>query len=190
MQQHPTWTPAQVKSAIMTTGSVLNKAGKPIRDDNGVAATPWEMGSGQVDGTKLLDPGLTFDTSYDDYVRFLAGQDPNKARSMFGAVAGIKGYELNQPNVVVSLLSGTAVVSRTVTNVGDMAAAYQVSVTPPSGTAVAVQPALLTLSPGQSGTFTVTISMTRMSTDFTFGTLTWSDGNGHSVRCVLGVQGT
>ena len=190
MQQYPSWSPAQVKSAIMTTSGVLNKAGMPIRDDYGGTATPWMMGSGQVDGTRLLDPGLTFDTSYSDYVSFLVGQDPGKGRSVFGAVTGIKGYELNQPNIVVSLLSGTAVVTRTVTNAGAAAATYQASVTPPSGADVAVQPTSLTLSPGQSGSFTVTISMTGKSKGFTFGSLVWRDGQGHAVRCVLGVQGT
>ncbi|CAI5995436.1 unnamed protein product, partial [Closterium sp. NIES-64] len=58
IQKNPNWSPAQIASAIMTTAYTTNKLGNPIRRTTSsgkkssgktVEATPWDMGSGQVD---------------------------------------------------------------------------------------------------------------------------------------------
>jgi uncharacterized repeat protein (TIGR01451 family) len=56
LQQHPTWTPAQVKSALMTT------AYRGVLDtDQATTADVMTQGSGRIDLSKAGDPGLTFD---------------------------------------------------------------------------------------------------------------------------------
>jgi subtilisin family serine protease len=56
LQQHPTWTPAQVKSALMTT------AYQGILDlDQVTTADVMTQGSGRIDLSQAGDPGLTFD---------------------------------------------------------------------------------------------------------------------------------
>ncbi|CAI5952244.1 unnamed protein product [Closterium sp. NIES-65] len=78
IQERPTWTPAQIMSAIMTTASVRNNKKKPIRitvEGRGErVANPWEIGAGHVNPTSVLDPGLTYDSNQTEYRNFLAEQ--------------------------------------------------------------------------------------------------------------------
>ena len=190
MQKHPAWSPAQIRSAMMTPARVRTNKGNRIPEENGEPASPWGFGSGLADGTQVLDPGLTFDAGYNDYVSFLAGIEGAKARSVFGSVKAIQPYNLNLPSIIVPLLRGTVVVTRTVVNVANSSSTYQVSILPPSGaSSVVVRPKAINVAPGAKATFTVTITVSARTWRFSFGSLTWSDNKGHAVRCVLGVQG-
>lgn len=56
LQRHPDWTPAQVRSALMTTAKEdlpLATAGTPV--------DVLDRGAGRIDLTKAVDPGLTLD---------------------------------------------------------------------------------------------------------------------------------
>ena len=67
-QAHPTWTPAQIKSALMTTAyQEVNK------EDGETPADPFDMGAGHIDPTPANDPGLTYNTDFSDYLTFLCG---------------------------------------------------------------------------------------------------------------------
>ena len=46
-QQHPDWSPAAIKSALMTTAGQTDNAGQPFQGRAG-NATPLDYGSGQV----------------------------------------------------------------------------------------------------------------------------------------------
>ncbi|CAI5975178.1 unnamed protein product [Closterium sp. NIES-64] len=59
MQNRTNWTPSQVMSALMTTANVKNNKGVAIKSYNNTAATPWQMGAGHVDASKVLNSGLT-----------------------------------------------------------------------------------------------------------------------------------
>ncbi|CAI5475695.1 unnamed protein product [Closterium sp. Yama58-4] len=74
MQKHPTWSPAQVMSAIMTTAKTTDTSGAAIKNGYGEVATPWDMGAGHVYPRKVQDPGLTFNARAAAYRNFLAGQ--------------------------------------------------------------------------------------------------------------------
>ncbi|GJP61010.1 hypothetical protein CLOP_g18219 [Closterium sp. NIES-67] len=54
MQKYPSWSPAQVMSAIMTTARTTDTSGAPIQTAYGEAATPWDMGAGHVLPAKVL----------------------------------------------------------------------------------------------------------------------------------------
>lgn len=56
LQLHPTWTPAQVKSALMSTASQT-----VLDTDETTTANVMTQGAGRIDLSKAGDPGLTFD---------------------------------------------------------------------------------------------------------------------------------
>jgi subtilisin family serine protease len=70
---HPKWSPAAIKSAIMTTADVLNRAGKPIADYTMIPANIFATGAGHVNPSKANDPGLVYDIQPDDYIPYLCG---------------------------------------------------------------------------------------------------------------------
>ena len=191
MQAHPDWSPAQVKSAIMTTAYTKTNKGNPITDDAGTSVTPWDTGSGHVDCTRASDPGLTYDISFNDYVNFLYGRQPSLARQVYRgrSYRAIPGYQLNYPNIVVSNLKEWAVtVKRTVKNVGGADAVYKATVVAPGNARVVVTPSTLSVKAGRTASYTVTFLVKLRSRNFAFGSLTWADRKGHSVRSVLGLQ--
>ncbi|CAI5475593.1 unnamed protein product [Closterium sp. Yama58-4] len=190
MQKHPSWSPAQVMSAIMTTATTTDTSGAAIDNGYGEAATPWEMGSGHVFPSKVLNPGLTYDAQAAAYRNFLAGQSMKQAQKHFpGArLTAIAPRDLNRPSISVSQLKGTATTNRTVTNVADSSSTYTAIIKPPSGVSVTVSPNKFTIAPGKRVTFMVTFKVINTFESFQFGSVTLVDGNGHSVRTVLAVQ--
>jgi hypothetical protein len=68
----PKWSPAAIKSAMMTTAYNVDNHGVIITDmSTGKAAGPFQIGAGHVDPNRALDPGLVYDTDEDDYISFL-----------------------------------------------------------------------------------------------------------------------
>nr|CAB3474004.1 unnamed protein product [Digitaria exilis] len=78
--KYPTWTPAMIKSAIMTTATTVANDGNLVQDETGAEATPFSYGSGHLNPADALDPGLVYDTTLADYTNFLCSlkltQDP------------------------------------------------------------------------------------------------------------------
>ncbi|CAI5504519.1 unnamed protein product [Closterium sp. Naga37s-1] len=190
VQKRPKWSPAQVMSAIMTTASNVNNKGGPIgRFVTGEKANPFEIGSGHVNPPKVLDPGLTYNLGLGDYLNFLAWQNLTEVQGWkIKPVKAIPAYNLNLPSIAVSRLRKGVVVKRTVANVGDKAATYRAKVVAPENVRVVVSPSQFTIGVGKSVTFTVGFTVVNPTGSFSFGSLTWEDGAGHSVRSVLAVQ--
>lgn len=71
-QKFPHFTPAAIASALSTTASLTDRKGGPIMaqrtvlnpDATQTPATPFDMGSGFVNATAALDPGLIFDIGW------------------------------------------------------------------------------------------------------------------------------
>ncbi|EMS51368.1 Subtilisin-like protease [Triticum urartu] len=80
--KHPDWSPAMIKSAIMTTASTGGNDDGQIRDETGAAATPFSYGSGHVNPVRALDPGLVYDTTPYDYANFLCSVRPTQTQSL------------------------------------------------------------------------------------------------------------
>ncbi|GJP41029.1 hypothetical protein CLOM_g675 [Closterium sp. NIES-68] len=191
VQRNPTWSPAQVMSAMLTSAATTNDAGKPIKLESGVTATPWEMGAGMINPPGMLDPGLTYNMDSQDLLNFLAGQNVSAAVKLFnaGPLSAIPAYNLNRPSISVSRLTGTVMVARTVTNVAGVPSTYRATVVAPTGVKVVVTPSSFTIEKDASIPYTVTLSVTRSSAGrFAFGSITWVDDLGHSVRSVIAVQ--
>ncbi|MCB0064914.1 MAG: S8 family serine peptidase [Caldilineaceae bacterium] len=56
-QEHPDWSPAQIKSALMSTAKYLDI----YLEDGSTPAQPLDMGAGRLDLTHASDPGLFLD---------------------------------------------------------------------------------------------------------------------------------
>lgn len=69
---YPSWSPSAIKSVIMTTANILDKNRKLIIvDPQGRRGNAFDYGSGFVNPTKVLDPGLVYDVHPADYKAFL-----------------------------------------------------------------------------------------------------------------------
>ncbi|CAI5458890.1 unnamed protein product [Closterium sp. Yama58-4] len=189
MQKHPDWTPAAVKSALMTTARVKDAWGQPIQMSTWVDANPWVFGSGHVVPSRVLSPGLVYDVGIEGYINFLAGLRYGLTKGIFRPkqLDPVKPYMLNQPNIVVARLNKTVQVTRRVTNVALRAAKYTCTLEVPEGAQVKVVPSQFTIYPNQSVWYSVWITPTETRARFFSGSITWSDGL-HVVRSQLVVQ--
>jgi len=196
-QQNPDWTPAMAKSAIMTTARQ-----SVVEQDGTTPADPFDFGAGHVaPGStgpgSIFDPGLVYDARIQDYVAFLCGADPSVIVNPARTCAALKanGFstdasDLNQPSIAVGEVAGSETVTRKVTSVATTpgAVTYTPTVQAPAGFDVSVSPAQLTLRPGRSATFTVTITNRGNAPvgQWRFGSLTWAGGP-YTVRSPIAV---
>ncbi|MDB5936303.1 MAG: hypothetical protein JWQ01_3647 [Massilia sp.] len=174
-QQHPTWTPAAIKSALMTTGYDTKPETSGAGDTRGTL--PFGQGAGHVNPNGASDPGLVYDAVEADYTKYMCGV----GISSQCANGTIQPYNLNLPSIVVGNVLGTTVVTRSVTNVGATPATYNATISVPGYSAV-VSPTSLALAVGETKSFTVTLtrSTSPMNT-WQYGSMSWTD-NSHVVR--------
>ncbi|KAL8162274.1 hypothetical protein V2J09_013763 [Rumex salicifolius] len=193
---HPHWSPAAIRSAIMTTAGLSNNVGGIITDAAGNPADPFQFGSGHLRPTKAVDPGLVYDASYEDYLLYLcSGGFPIFDPDYECPKTVPKINDLNYPSIAIPGLNGTVTVKRTVTNVGSGKSVYFASVKPPVGYKVKVSPSILSFSHvGEKKSFDVTVevkpdlagvSKVEMET-YGFGWLSWRDGY-YTVRSPIAV---
>nr|DAD41447.1 TPA_asm: hypothetical protein HUJ06_015770 [Nelumbo nucifera] len=187
---HPEWSPAAIKSALMTTSYTTYKSSEKIQDvATGKPSTPFDHGAGHVDPVAALDPGLVYDITVDDYLDFLCAlkytslQIGSLAKRNFTCDESKKYSvtDLNYPSFAVSFTQGgttTVKYTRTLTNVGTPGT-YKVSVSSQTETVkILVEPDTLSFSqPNEKKTFTVTFSGGSLPSGTTsFARLEWSDG--------------
>ncbi|KAJ0631362.1 putative cucumisin [Helianthus annuus] len=143
---HPEWSPAAIKSAMMTTASQVNRNGDAIVDERGLPADVFALGSGHVNPQKAHEPGLVFDIQPDDYIPYLCGlgytpeQIEMIVKKKASCLKTIPEAQLNYPSFVVSLTRGDRkIYSRTVTNVGLANSSYSIrDIYVPKGVSVEV----------------------------------------------------
>ncbi|KAL1822144.1 hypothetical protein ACET3Z_008922 [Daucus carota] len=196
---HPEWSPAAIRSAMMTTANPLDNSQNQIQDigTNFGIATPLAMGAGQIDPNRALNPGLVYDATAQDYINFLCSmnftgnQIYTITRSNFSCSS--PSSDLNYPSFI-SLYNSTLATgaittvqyySRTVTNVGDGAATYKAKVSAPKGSVVTVSPDTLVFGKMyEKLSYSIAIAFTGDENgSVTFGSLTWIDENSkYSVR--------
>lgn len=187
MDQHPNWSPMAVKSALMTSAYDI------LDGPNTHPLVIFRQGAGHVAPNGAADPGLVYDAGWNDWLAFLcAVKSGAVGQATCNALAGM-GYsmdpsDLNVASIAIGDLAGAQTVTRVVTNVGSEPATYTASITGLAGIDVAVEPAELTLNPGQKGKFTATFTTTTAALNaYVGGYLTWSDGF-HNVRIPLVVK--
>ncbi|GAV74322.1 Peptidase_S8 domain-containing protein/PA domain-containing protein/Inhibitor_I9 domain-containing protein [Cephalotus follicularis] len=183
---YPSWSPAAIKSAIMTTATILDKNHNHITvDPEGRRGNAFDYGSGFANPRRMLDPGLIYDAEPVDYKAFLCsiGYDEKSLHLITGDNSScnqalITASALNYPSITVSNLKDDFSVTRTVTNVGKPRSLYKVFVSSPVGINVTVMPRKLIFSNyGQKINFTVHLKVAAPSKGYKFGYLSWRSRN-------------
>ncbi|MCK8476268.1 S8 family peptidase [Microbacterium aurugineum] len=173
--EHPKATPAEIRSAMMTT------AYDTVLPDGSKNTNPFEQGAGQVDATRYLNPGLLYLNGVKDWAAFLDG----KGLSDFPGIDPIDGSDLNQASISIGSLASAQTVTRSVTSTQKGTFTAKASV---PGVHVKVTPSQLTFDkPGQTKTFTVTFDNTDAPVEqWATGTLTWTSKK-NTVRSPIAV---
>ncbi|KAM7529229.1 hypothetical protein LguiB_032639 [Lonicera macranthoides] len=124
---HPDWTAAAIRSALMTTASTTDNQDRLIARYEDMGPTnALAIGAGHVNPQLAGDPGLIYDANESDYIRFLCSLNYTENQiKLFAPVScpGTKSSssELNYPSfsVVFRLKGEIRELKRTVTNVGE-----------------------------------------------------------------------
>ncbi|KAH0460738.1 hypothetical protein IEQ34_008313 [Dendrobium chrysotoxum] len=143
---NPTWSPAAIKSALITTAYIMS----PKKN----VEAEFAYGAGHVNPLGALKPGLVYDADETDYVKFLCGQGytTKNLRRVTGDSSSCTSetngtiFDLNYPTFALSINKGkpfSATFHRIVTNVGDSNSSYIATVTVPNGIEINVNPQVL-----------------------------------------------
>ena len=165
--ERPNATPAEIKSAFMTTAyDTVDADGNPVTD-------PFTQGSGHVDPSKFFEPGLLYLNGIGDWLSYIEGAgydvlDPS--------VEAIDPSNLNLASIGIGSLTAPETITRTVTST--QAGTFEASISVP-GIDATVSPSTLTFgAAGETQSYEVTISRTDAPLDeFTTGALTWTSGD-------------
>ncbi|XP_057805586.1 subtilisin-like protease SBT4.14 [Salvia miltiorrhiza] len=149
---HPNWSPAAIRSAIMTTAKLMSS-----RVDKDAE---FAYGAGQVNPTRAISPGLVYDMDDMSYIQFLCREGYNGTG--IGSLVGqgpincsklvpVSGEDaINYPSMQLALKSQqeptVGVFRRTVVNVGAPRSVYNATIRAPAGVEIVVSPATLTFS--------------------------------------------
>ncbi|XP_024025761.1 cucumisin [Morus notabilis] len=177
---YPNWSPAMIRSALMTTATPMNS--------NLNNEAEFAYGAGQINPTRALNPGLVYDAGAADYIRFLCGNGYSNTQVQVitgmrnACTSGGSSRELNYPAFVVYASPSqpfSCDFRRTVTNVGSATSTYTALVTAPQGLNILVSPNTLRFtSLGQTATFSVNVRGTISGGPrVVSASLVWDNGN-------------
>ncbi|KAJ6950672.1 subtilisin-like protease SBT3.6 isoform X1 [Populus alba x Populus x berolinensis] len=195
---HPDWSPAAIKSAIVTTAWINNPSGFPTFAEGSPQklADPFDYGGGIANPNGAADPGLVYDMGTDDYVNYLCAMDYNNTaisrltgKPTVCPTEGPSILNINLPSITIPNLRNSVILTRTVTNVGASDSIYRAVIEVPFCCSVSVEPHVLVFNhTTRKITFSVTVSTTyEVNTGYFFGSITWIDGV-HTVRSPLSVR--
>lgn len=198
-QKFPSFSASAIGSALSTTATIYDKQGGPIMaqraysnpDSTQSPATPFDMGSGFVNATAALDPGLIFDSGFDDYLAFLCainGSSPVVLNytGQNCKISTTAGADLNLPSITVAVLNQSRTVTRTVTNIANDET-YSISWSAPFGVSVSVAPTQFFIAGGQKQNLTVVLNATMNSTSASFGRIGLYGSQGHKSTVPISV---
>ncbi|CAO2815439.1 unnamed protein product [Amaranthus hypochondriacus] len=179
---HPDWTPAMIRSALMTT------AYKGYHEETMQISSPptiWDTGAGHIDPEKANNPGLVYDINEDDYIEFLCASGYNESeiltivrRSIHCEKKDVKPWDLNYPAIIVTSDMKGKLIVRTLTNVDESKECeYTVLVGQPLGGKLIVSPLKLKFkTKGDKQSFSVQVWGKKNEESQAIGTITWTDG--------------
>lgn len=166
-QKYPDWSPARIKSALMTT------AGDVLDGPNTNPTVIFRQGAGHVQPARMFEPGLVYDSGFADWLAFICGAEPGGG---CGGVTPIDPSNLNVPSIAIGAVAGTQTVTRTLTNVTRRTIKVSAALDGMAGYDVKVSPAALVVPAGESRSFEVTLTRTTAALNaYAGGQLTWSN---------------
>lgn len=185
---HPDWSPAAIKSSIMTTAWPMNET------NSNISSGEFAYGSGHINPVKAIDPGLVYEASKEDYVKLLCMKyEESMVRLISGdnsscPTGSEKGspVDLNYPSMgakVAAVEPFTVKFHRTVKNVGLANSTYRAIMSPNAKVDIKVVPEVISFaSLNEEKTFDVTVAGSGLPYELRVSaSLVWSDGT-HSVR--------
>ena len=202
--QYPDWSPAQIKSALMTTARQ-----NVLKEDAATPADPFDFGAGHAAPVAAMDPGLTFDTNFGDYMGFMCGLDEEGfVLAQSGANCGdIESFgfatdpsQLNYPSIAIGELGAAETISRTVADVSGLGGTYVATIEAPAGIDVTLRTfdgagvetpgSDLVVAADGSASFALTFEKneTAVINQWTFGAITFTNEHGHSVRSPIAIN--
>ena len=116
---HPDWTPAMIKSALMTSA-----AQGVVKEDGTTPADPFDAGAGSIRANLAVNPTLVFDEQYEDFVS--------------SATEPLSRIDLNIASVDAPTMTGLITTKRTATNVSGKDQQLDISVSAPAGVTILV----------------------------------------------------
>ncbi|XVE55866.1 hypothetical protein DITRI_Ditri03aG0191500 [Diplodiscus trichospermus] len=190
---HPEWSPATIRSAMMTTAYTINNNGTALTNQYiDLPGTPLDYGAGHIDPNKAMDPGLIYDIEFQDYIDFLCSLGYNN--SQMRAVLRRREWncsqdrtELNYPSFIAIFSKDDSSVkvknfTRVVTNVGDDKSVYKAVAITPSGMTVTLKPPTLTFTEKcQKQSFVLSVEIDEDAPPVVFGYVRWTDQYSHLV---------
>ncbi|WP_395687746.1 S8 family peptidase [Caenimonas koreensis] len=171
-QLYPNWSPMAIKSAMMTTASDV------LDGPNTNPLVIFRQGAGHVNPSKMTNPGLVFDSNFDDWIGFLCKNSSlGLGYCEYYGFTPVAATDMNTASIAVGAMAGSITVTRRVTNVTNSAAVYTPTVSGMTGITVDVQPASLSIAAGETKTFTVKFTSAGATLNsYVGGQLTWTEG--------------
>ncbi|CAK8538207.1 unnamed protein product [Lathyrus sativus] len=180
----PTWSPAAIRSALMTTAKQMSAINNHDAE--------FAYGAGQIDPVKALNPGLIYDIGKIDHLSFLCNLGYNKSVITFitgnpficSNVSYTSVRDLNYPSFALKAsnphnIRGTF--KRTVTNIGSPSSTYRAFLSVPDGLNISVKPDVLSFtSLGERKTYILTVDGS-INEPIRSASFIWDDGE-HQVR--------
>ncbi|KAF5747008.1 subtilisin-like protease SBT1.7 [Tripterygium wilfordii] len=189
---HPEWSPAAIRSALMTTAHTVDNTGRRIGSQGFASypSSPLDFGAGHINPNQAMDPGLIYDLGPQDYIDFLCGigystqqMSAVLRRNQWNCQA-IAASDLNYPSFIGVLSDEENIknFTRVVTNVGNDSSIYFAIVETPPGMVVKVYPGILNFTQKyQKLSFVVVLEIDEESSKVEYGFLRWIDQWNHIV---------
>ncbi|WP_320668823.1 S8 family serine peptidase [Patulibacter defluvii] len=170
-QARPTWSPAAIRSALVTTAA-------PVTASDGDGPAPHvAAGGGRIDPTAAVDAGLVLAPTAEEYRRVGEALDPD---AIEGEPPPLAPRDLNLPSVSLGGLVAPVTVARTVTSVADRETTWTATVADgrPGAPAVRVSPGRFTVAPGARQRLTIAAEAPLGSRAFGDRTIVLRDADG------------
>ncbi|MBN2005042.1 MAG: S8 family serine peptidase [Anaerolineae bacterium] len=163
---HPTWSPAQLQSALETTA--VNAWGF-YKADKVTHGDPFDVGAGRVYAATAVKAGLLLDESAENFAAAnpFEGGDP---------------ADLNLPGLAQDKCVYDCSWTRVVQSSADTNETWMAAVTNPPGVELAVTPASFELAPGEVQTITITADVSNtVESEWLFGEVRFTPATSETV---------